>query len=153
MQINSQVKSIYTHEGAKAKHINPELQLYRSVMANLLWEDQFYEEGVKIAERIKALIPLVDHRKVAGLAIYAREEMKLRHVPLLLARELARISSGKYLVSSLLERIIQRPDELTEFLAIYWQDGKQPLSGQVKKGLAKAFTKFSAYQLAKYNRR
>ena len=152
MQINSQVKSIYTHEGAKAKHINPELQLYRSVMANLLWEDQFYEEGVKIAERIKALIPLVDHRKVAGLAIYAREEMKLRHVPLLLARELARISSGKYLVSSLLERIIQRPDELTEFLAIYWQDGKQPLSGQVKKGLAKAFTKFSAYQLAKYNR-
>ena len=29
---------------------------------------------------------------------------------------------------------------------------KQPLSAQVKKGLAGAFTKFNAYQLAKYNR-
>jgi len=30
--------------------------------------------------------------------------------------------------------------------------GKQPLSKQVKRGLANAFTKFSAYQLAKWNR-
>jgi hypothetical protein len=49
-------------------------------------------------------------------------------------------------------KVIQRPDELTEFLAIYWKDGKCPLSKQVKKGLANAFTKFDEYQLAKYNR-
>ena len=50
-------------------------------------------------------------------------------------------------------RVIQRADELAEFVALYWKDGKQPLSKQVKKGLAKAFTKFDAYQLAKYNNR
>jgi 60 kDa SS-A/Ro ribonucleoprotein len=44
-----------------------------------------------------------------------------------------------------LERVIQRPDELTEFLAIYWKDGRQPLSAQVKKGLARAFRKFNEY--------
>ena len=38
-----------THEGAPARHISPELQLRRSVLACLLWESQFYEDGVEIA--------------------------------------------------------------------------------------------------------
>lgn len=42
---------------------------------------------------------------------------------------------------------------MTEFLAIYWAEGKCPLSKQVKLGLAKAFAKFNEYQLAKYNRK
>ncbi len=48
--------------------------------------------------------------------------------------------------------MIQRADELAEFVAMYWSEGKQPLSAQVKKGLAAAFTKFDEYALAKYNR-
>jgi hypothetical protein len=36
---------------------------------------------------------------------------------------------------------------------MYWQDKKQPVAAQVKKGLARAFTKFDAYQLAKYDRK
>ena len=38
-----------THEGAPARNISTELQLRRSVMACLLWESQFYEDGVEIA--------------------------------------------------------------------------------------------------------
>jgi 60 kDa SS-A/Ro ribonucleoprotein len=34
-----------THEGAPARNISPELQLRRSVLACLLWESQFYEDG------------------------------------------------------------------------------------------------------------
>jgi hypothetical protein len=49
-------------------------------------------------------------------------------------------------------RVIQRADELAEFVAIYWTDGRAPLSGQVKKGLAAAFPKFDEYALAKYAR-
>jgi 60 kDa SS-A/Ro ribonucleoprotein len=37
-------------------------------------------------------------------------------------------------------------------MTIYWADGRAPLSGQVKKGLAAAFTKFDEYALAKYDR-
>jgi hypothetical protein len=48
--------------------------------------------------------------------------------------------------------VIQRADELAEFIAMYWKDGRVPLSGQVKKGLAAAFPKFDEYQLAKYDR-
>jgi hypothetical protein len=35
---------------------------------------------------------------------------------------------------------------------LYWGEKRQPLSRQVKLSLAKAFQKFDAYQLAKYDR-
>ncbi|HEX2113761.1 MAG TPA: TROVE domain-containing protein, partial [Alphaproteobacteria bacterium] len=76
---------------------------------------------------------------------------------LLIAREMARLESHKGLVAGVLAEIVQRPDELAEFLAIYWKDTpdqrkREKLSAQVKKGLARAFAKFDAYQLAKWNR-
>jgi 60 kDa SS-A/Ro ribonucleoprotein len=148
---------VRTHEGAPAQSINAELQLRRSVMACFLWEKEFYEDGKDIASRIQALVKKVDPKIVAAIAIEARTQMKLRHAPLLLVRELARNTGGMQwpigsIVSETLANVIQRPDELTEFLAIYWKDGRQPLSAQVKKGLAAAFRKFDPYQLAKYNR-
>ena len=141
-----------THEGAPARNISPELQLRRSVLACLLWESQFYEDGVEIAGRIAELVPKIAVEKVAAMAVEGRERMKLRHAPLLLVREMARHKTHRALVSETLARIIQRADELAEFVAIYWKDGRVPLSGQVKKGLAAAFPKFDEYQLAKYDR-
>jgi 60 kDa SS-A/Ro ribonucleoprotein len=141
-----------THEGAPARNISPELQLRRSVLACLLWEGQFYEDGVEIAGRIAELVPKVAAEKVAALAVEGRDRMKLRHAPLPLVREMARHKTHRALVSETLAQIIQRADELAEFVAIYWKDGRVPLSGQVKKGLAAAFPKFDEYQLAKYDR-
>lgn len=149
-----------THEGAKARAFGPEQELRRALMSCMLWEDQFYEDGVSIAERIGALVPKVKPETVAAIAIEAREDAKLRHAPLLIVREMARHEGHKALVADTLERIVQRPDELTEFLAIYWADALGPMqqrktravSAQAKKGLARAFAKFDAYQLAKYDR-
>jgi hypothetical protein len=141
-----------THEDAPARHISQEMQLRRSVLACLLWESQFYEGGVEIAGHIAELVPKVAVEKVAELAIEAREQMKLRHAPLLLVREMARHKTHRGPVSETLARVIQRADELAEFVAIYWSAGRAPLSGQVKKGLAGAFPKFDEYQLAKYDR-
>lgn len=139
------------HEGAPAKRINYELQLRRSIMSCLLWENSFYESGESIADRITELVSKVDPLKVSMMAIEARTEMKLRHVPLLIVRAMARIPSCKPYVAATIVSVIQRADELTELLAIYWKKGHEKLSAQVKKGLAKAFTKFSEYDLAKYN--
>lgn len=122
----------------------------RVVLANLLFEKNFYSDGEEIAERIETLVKQCDPDEVGRLAIEARLEQKLRHVPLLLARELARNHALK---AEVLSTVIQRADELAEFLALYWKDGKVPLAKQVKLGLAKAFTKFNAYQLAKHNGR
>ena len=143
---------VYTHEGGRANHINPEQALRRSVMSCLLWENEFYEDGVKIAHRIEQLVQKVSPEKVAAIAIEARQQMYLRHMPLWIARIMAAYGPYKPYVAGVLDKIIQRPDELTEFLSLYWLGGRQPLSAQVKKGLARAFTKFDEYQLAKYNR-
>lgn len=141
-----------TAEGAIAARIGPEQQLRRTVAACMLWEDGFYESGASIADRIKSLVPMCRPEFVAACAFEARTRMKLRHAPLLLVREMARIPSHRILVAKLLPDVIQRADELAEFVSIYWKDGKQPLSKQVKTGLAAAFGKFNEYQLAKYNR-
>ena len=158
-KINKQTP-VRTHEGAKGRAFTPEQELRRALMNCMLWEDQFYEDGVSIAERIGALVPKVEAEKVAAMAVEARVEMKLRHAPLLLVREMARHEGHKALVADTLDKVVQRPDELTEFLAIYWSDALGPMqqrkmravSAQAKKGLARAFAKFDAYQLAKYNR-
>ncbi|MGB8131842.1 MAG: TROVE domain-containing protein [Candidatus Angelobacter sp.] len=146
------LKAKQTHEGAPAKHISAEQELRRSVLACTLWESQFNEDGVAIAGRIRELVPKVAAEKVAALAVEARDRMKLRHAPLLLVREMARLATHRHLVAETLLRVVERADELSEFVALYWSDGKQPLSAQVKKGLAAAFTKFDEYALAKYDR-
>jgi len=143
---------LFTHEGAPAKRLTAEQELRRSVLACLLWENQFYEGGVEIAGRFHELVPKVKPEAVAALAVEARTKMKLRHAPLLLVREMARLITHRALVAETLEQVIQRADELAEFVAIYWKDGRVPLSAQVKKGLAAAFPKFDEYALAKYNR-
>ena len=139
---------VYTHEGARAIRGTPIDQLRRTVLACMLWEDGYYEDGKTISDRIKELVAQCRPDQVAELAIKAREGGRLRHVPLLLARELARDSS-RFKVAPLLARVIQRADELAEFLAIYKRDSKA-LSAQVKLGLGMALRKFDEYQLDKY---
>jgi len=159
VKLNKLVRA-FTHEGARARRFTAEMELRRALMNCLLWEDQFYEDGVAIADRIKALVPRVAPDRVAALAIEARKVMKLRHAPLPAVREMARQEKHRGLVADTLFRVIQRPDEMAELLAIYWADvlglqqqrKRQPVSAQVKKGLARALTKFDAYQLAKYDR-
>lgn len=143
-----------THEGAQAARLNKSQKLRRLVMASLLWEDSFYVDGISHAEYVREALLEADPFEVAQIAIEAREKMKLRHIPLFLVRELARHPNkeARKLVGETLTRVIQRPDEIAEFLAIYWKDGKQPISAQVKKGLAAAFNKFNEYGFAKWQK-
>lgn len=141
-----------THEGAPAVRINTEQALRRSVMSCLLWEKEFYEDGVEITTRISNLVKEVKPATVAAIAIEAREQMKLRHMPLFLVREMARHEAYRPFVADTLTRVIQRGDELAEFLALYWLDKRQPVAHSVRKGLAAAIEKFDEYALAKYDR-
>lgn len=148
-----------THEGAPAARMTHVQALRRSVMSCMLFENEFYENGVSIASRISTLAEQVPVDTLAQIAIEAREDAKLRHVPLLLLVALVKRGSGSGIVSETIARVIQRADELAEFVALYWsmnpkRDGARnaPLSKQMKLGLAKAFAKFDGYQIAKYDR-
>lgn len=152
MKTNAVRKSepVYTHGGGRAVRMPSEELLRRAVMSCMLWEDSFYEDGEPIAKRIANLVADIPLEKVSQIAIEARSQHNLRHAPLWIARQMA-YRSGNGVIADTIATVIQRPDELAEFLSLYWKDGRAPLSAQVKKGLAKAFGKFSAYQLAKYN--
>lgn len=143
---------IKTHEGAKAVHIDAEKMLRRSLMSCMLWESEFYEDGKTIADRLAELVPQVRPAIVASLAMEARTKMKLRHAPLFVAREMARHTTHRPYVAQTLGDIIQRADEVAEFLAMYWKDGKVPVAHCVRKGLDVAVRKFDEYALAKYDR-
>src|SRR5271168_3822479 len=152
MNVWKRMFPVRTQEGAVAQKVDAKRELRRTVMTCLLWEDTFYEKGNDIAKRIAELVAQNKPEVVSALAREAREAMQLRHAPLFLMRELARRKGTGPLVAETLENVIQRADELGEFVALYWKEKKQPLSAGVKRGLARAFTKFDAYQLAKYDR-
>lgn len=144
-----------TFEGAPAVVPRTTLAaLRRSVCSCLLWEDEFYEDGQKIADRIVDLASKCDPQDVANLAIEAREQMNLRHVSLLLVRTLFGRKEVFKGARAAVSRVIQRADEMGELLAIYWggKSSDTPVPRAMLRGIADAFRKFDEYQLAKYDR-
>lgn len=146
-----------THEGGRAIVQQPAVELERSVLACMLWEDTFYECGESIADRIARLTQLVPVKVAVDIAVRARNDMNIRHAPLWVMNHLlprAEEAFDKNIsLSDTLADLLTRPDDLTEMVSLYWKNGRKPLSAQLKKALAKAFVRFDAYQLAKYNRK
>jgi 60 kDa SS-A/Ro ribonucleoprotein len=154
----TKAKEVTNYEGEKAFVLTPELELYTAVATASL-SNQFYETATDKLERLRKLVAQNDATFVAKLAVYVREQMNMRSIPMVLAVELAAQHRGDGLVGNLVNRVVQRADEITELLAYYAlanerKDLKQlnKLSKQLQRGLAAAFNKFDEYQFAKYNR-
>ena len=146
------------YEGAKAYQLTPEMQLYSAVVTAGL-NDNFYEKGDTRLARIQELMLLNTPEYIAKLAIYTRNEMNMRSVPLVLAVELAKLNAGNAIVSKTVNGIVKRTDEITELLAYYQLANNRSgvkklnkLSKQIQKGLSATFNRFDEYQFAKYNR-
>jgi hypothetical protein len=140
---------VATHEGAVTNQVSIEKQLTRVTLAHMLWENQFYVDGKHSADIVSDLVAKARPEFVSTLAVAARNQFKLRHIPLLLVNELAR---KRALKAETVNSVIQRPDEMSELLSIYWKNGKSAISNQMKKGLAQAFGKFNEYNLAKWDK-
>lgn len=140
-----------THEGGRGMVEKPLFQLRRTLSTCMLFEDTFYESGSDIANRLKSLAAQVTKQELIDETFKAKHDLHLRHAPLFMAREATRLHQGSE-IGDLIYDVITRADELAEFVALYWRDGKEPLSAQAKKALARAFDKFDEYQFAKYDR-
>ena len=145
---------IYTYEGGKASRITSLEELKRATMSCLLWENEFYEDGVSIAERISTLVKQVidngQYNDVIELLKKVKFDMRLRHCPLWMIVSI--FKAGQKVSKELIASILTRPDDMGELISLYNKDGKKPLPNQMKKGIALAFEKYDEYQLAKYNR-
>lgn len=138
--------------GPKAAKQSEIAKLKRLTMACLLWEDIAYAKGSTVAAEISATVPNCSPEECRDLAVSLRRDQKLRHVPLLVIREMAKLPEHRKYVSEALASVCTRPDQMTEFLSLYWRDnGRKTLSNQVKDGLARAFNNFDEYQLAKFS--
>lgn len=149
---------LFNYEGAKAFALNPEMELYSAVVTAAL-QNNFYESADDRLKRIQLLMDKVDAEFVAKLAVYARNDMYMRTVPLVLSVEMAKRYSGNSLVSKTIVKVVRRADEITELLAYYQMANNRQgmkklhrLSKQVQKGLSEAFNQFDEYQFAKYDR-
>ncbi|MEL6131803.1 MAG: TROVE domain-containing protein [Bacteroidota bacterium] len=160
-QYTTRSKRTKNHEGADSFMLDVKQELYTAVVTTTLGGN-FYEKADQRLVRIQGLIKKIaqtDPDFVAKLAVYAREKMNLRSIPLVLTVELAKVHNGDNLLRRTTHRVVQRADEITEVLAYYQLANKRrgekkldKLSKQVQKGLADAFNEFDEYQFAKYNR-
>jgi hypothetical protein len=160
MQLNTYAKEVKakTHEGGPAeRNVKPVDKLRRMTMSCLLWEGSFYIDGQEIAKIIEDICASsrITVDQICAVALEARRESKLRHVPLLLIRyavKRAKTRKDTKAVEEALVSVIERVDQIPEFLTMYWKDGKCSIAHSVKRGLSRAFQKFDSYQLAKYDR-
>lgn len=149
---------VQNKEGVTAYRLSPEWELYTSVVTTSL-NNNFYEQAEERIARVRNLIGNCNPLFVAQLAVYARQVMNLRSIPLVMTVELARIHKGDNLVRRMTAQTLRRADEITELLAYYQQANQRTevkklnrLSKQLQAGLQDAFNAFDAYQFAKYNR-
>lgn len=155
MRTNVASKSVVprTHEGGRAEmHVPPVKELERTVLSCLLWEDNFYEKGSDVGQRIADLCAKIDNETIFDLAYKARHTYGLRHAPLWLLVQVARKGKSQTGLAGAIAKTIRRPDEMTELLSLYWKDGRVAIPAQMKKGLARAFGRFSEFQLSKWDR-
>ncbi|MES2516407.1 MAG: TROVE domain-containing protein [Bacteroidota bacterium] len=150
--------NVTNYAGEKAYKLTPEMELYSAVVTAGL-NDNFYEKSDVRLARIQELMLKNDPEYIAKLAIYARTEMYMRSIPMVLAVELAKANSGNAIVGKTVSGVVKRADEITELLAYYQMANNRNdvkklnrLSKQVQKGLSESFNSFDEYQFAKYNR-
>ena len=78
------------YEGEVAYKLTPKMELYTLVCTASL-QKKFYTDEDECINRLKTLLPKVPIPFAAKLAVYAREEMHLRSIPLVIAVELLKL--------------------------------------------------------------
>ena len=158
-QMESHPNAVRNYEGGLSFSVDPLTELYMKAATCMVGEPKFYESADFADQNLIATAHKVlatDPEFVLQLAVYCREQMHLRSVPLVLCAEYANMAPGTVPnASKYISRVIQRADELTEILAYQFErNGVSPRKAKlpmaIKHGVADAFRKFDTYQLGKY---
>ncbi len=135
--------------GGNAFAQSPKMQL-ASLLLTSFAQDQYYRKADQSFDELKALLAKVEPQFAAKAAIYARTEYGMRSITHVLAAELAKYAACQPWAKSFYEKIVARPDDMTEILSVMFAAEGNKLPNAVRKGFARAFDKFDGYQLAKY---
>jgi 60 kDa SS-A/Ro ribonucleoprotein len=128
---------------------SPENALISVLLTNFL-KNQAYRSGSEALTALQELVSKNDPKFAAKAGLYARNEFGMRSVSHVLAGEIAHSVKGESWSKTFYDKVVHRPDDITEIVAYYMQEYGKPLPNSLKQGLGKSFDKFDAYQLAKY---
>lgn len=140
--------------GGEAYSQTNELALVSMLLTSFV-NDQFYKSGNDTLKDLRGLIKKVDPEFAAKAAIYARDKFGMRSITHALAGELTSELKGSELGKNFYDKVVVRVDDMTEIMSYYLMHktskDNPKFPNSLKKGFAKAFDKFDAYQLAKYS--
>lgn len=140
--------------GEKAYKLSAKEELVATVLTTFV-QSSYYEKEKDIVNRIKEAADKCDPLFVAKLALYARREANMRSSSHLLAGELAKKVSGREWAARFYNKIVVRPDDMSEILAYYFNvlnadKSKKKIINAIKKGFKMSLERLDAYQIDKY---
>lgn len=141
--------------GEQAFKLQAKEELISTCMTTFL-QGGYYEAESEETRRINDKLKEVDPLFAAKLAIYVRKNGNMRSVSHLIASSIAERVSGSEWGKRFYEKIIVRPDDMSEILSCYsvmnGMDLKniRKIPNSMKKGFKKALEKLDAYQIDKY---
>lgn len=148
------VEKVENLAGGQAYKQSDEMAFVSLLLTSFV-KDQFYKDANTQIEDLKNYVKSIKNKEfLAKSAIFARDEFGMRSITHALAGELTSEISGKEWSKSFYNKIVSRVDDMSEILSYYLKNktnSKSPkFPNSLKKGFAKAFDKFDAYQLSKH---
>lgn len=141
--------------GEMAFKMEDKEELVSTVMTTFLHNEYYEKESDKVG-RIQSLLKKVDPLFAAKLAIYARNEGNLRSVTHLVSAEIAKYIGGSEWGKRFYNKIVVRPDDMSEIVSAYAQingmkqNDIKKIPNAIKRGFKSALERLDAYQLDKY---
>lgn len=137
--------------GGKAFKETAKLEL-ASILATTFLKDGFYRSADDTIALIQVLMSQIPDQKFAAkAALWARHKHGIRSASHLVAAEIGKNVKGAEWTKSFFNKVVRRPDDVTEILACYMSLHGKPIPNSMKKGLAEAVNRFDEYSLAKYH--
>ena len=142
--------------GENAYQLSAKEELVSTCMTTFLSGDHYYETEKEVVNRILNKLNEVDPLFAAKLALYVRNEGNLRSVSHLIAATIAKRASGTEWSKRFYNKIVVRPDDMSEILSAYAVQNKMDLKkirkipNAIKKGFKTALERLDAYQIDKY---
>lgn len=136
--------------GSAAYKLDPKEELVSTVLTTFV-QKSYYESEKAIMKRFTDAASKVDPLFVAKTAIYARREANMRSSSHVLAAELAPRVSGQEWAARFYNKIIARPDDMSEILSYYLNIMKgKSVPNAIRKGFKKRLESLDPYLIDKY---
>lgn len=143
--------------GEKAFLLKPKEEFVSSIMTTFLSkEGSYYESSNEEVKRILSLLEKIDPLFACKAAIYARENGNMRSISHLLGAALANYISGQVYAKRFYNKLIVRPDDMSEIVSAYANlngmglNDLKKIPNSIKKGFKEALERLDAYQIDKY---